>query len=72
MFSIPTLIKDDQEPTIMSKYNDNWIEKELLTNKNDIHKTLDWCDEKFNKTTLTITMGCFRSFFRWETASHPP
>ena len=54
VFSIHTLIKDDQEPIIMSKYNDYWIEKELPTNENGIHTTLDWYEEKFNKTTLTI------------------
>lgn len=39
------------------KTNSEWIEKELPTKKEDIHKTLEWCKDTFGATVLNINHG---------------
>ena len=52
------LIKYDQVTiTDQWKINSGWIKKELPNKKEDIHNTLTWCDNNFNKITLKINYG---------------
>ena len=58
MISVHVIIPGD-EATFDSgwKLNSKWINKELPTKKNEIHKTLAWCEDNFSKTNLKVNHG---------------
>ena len=39
------------------KLNSHWINKELPTKKNEIHKTLTWCEDNLSKATVEVNHG---------------
>ena len=39
------------------KLNSHWINKELPTKKNEIHKTLAWCVDNLSKATVEVNHG---------------
>ena len=58
MFSDHVLSQDDQGTTDSRwKLNCQWINKQLPTKKIEIHQTLEWCEDNFSNTYLTVNHG---------------
>ena len=58
MFSVHVIIQGDEASFDSGwKLNSHWINKELPTKKNEIHKTLTWCEDDLSKATVEVNHG---------------